>query len=280
MPSTVLHPQVISDYFSKETSLGRKSQCKEISLGRNTGLFSTLSINPWATNQPVWWHTKKVTIWKMETNNRSILSPYQECQWQCGMWSVLIILHNVYLGRKCNSDHAKIQHRISDGQNWYRASILTCSSAHKWPLTSGSLLARQHIHPSHTTIWAVLRAKIFNAITDAFQWIVEQQGVCTTGPALSRWLIVIGPPETTNCQEDLHTLLRTASKLGIPIAQHKTKGSATCLTYLGIEINTVFDSLQPSWKTYTPCLPNGVTAKFASGGTSNLWLVTSTTCAK
>lgn len=71
--------------------------------------------------------------------------------------------------------------------------------------------------------------KKFNVIVDAFQRIVEQQGVQQVLHYLDDF-IVIGPPETTTCQKDLHTLLRTASKLGVPIAHHKTEAPTTCLT--------------------------------------------------
>ena len=45
--------------------------------------------------------------------------------------------------------------------------------------------------------------------------------------------------QTLTCHTALHTLLREAHHLSIPIADHKTEGPTTKLTYLGIEIDTL-----------------------------------------
>ena len=41
------------------------------------------------------------------------------------------------------------------------------------------------------------------------------------------------------CQEDLDQFLAICQELGVPIAEDKLEGPTTCLTYLGIEIDTV-----------------------------------------
>ena len=80
--------------------------------------------------------------------------------------------------------------------------------------------------------------KIFNAVANAFQWHFQQQGVTEVLHYLDDY-IVIGPPNTLTCHTVLQTFLREAHHLGIPIADHKTEGPTTKLTYLGIEIDTL-----------------------------------------
>ena len=57
----------------------------------------------------------------------------------------------------------------------------------------------------------------------------------TIGTTLSH---VHGPPGTSDCQQNMHKLLGCCSELGIPIAQDKTEDTTTCLTFLGIEVDT------------------------------------------
>ena len=79
--------------------------------------------------------------------------------------------------------------------------------------------------------------KVFNAIADALEWIIHQQGVAFCKHYLDDF-IVAGPPHSQDCQLALETLDRVCSRLGIPLAQHKREGPTTCLTFLGIEIDS------------------------------------------
>ena len=47
-----------------------------------------------------------------------------------------------------------------------------------------------------------------------------------------------GNPGTSDCQKTLHTAMQEYSGLGVPIAEHKTKGPTQVLTFLGIEVDT------------------------------------------
>ena len=50
--------------------------------------------------------------------------------------------------------------------------------------------------------------------------------------------IIIAPPHLDQCSRELQLLLSECNRQGIPIAPQKTCGPTTCLTFLGIEINT------------------------------------------
>ena len=56
--------------------------------------------------------------------------------------------------------------------------------------------------------------------------------------------IVVGPPHSVECSEALSILNQTCAHLGVPIADHKRDGPTTCLTYLGIEVDTVASQLR------------------------------------
>ena len=79
--------------------------------------------------------------------------------------------------------------------------------------------------------------KIFNAVADALQWHLERNGIVFIRHYLDDY-IVMGPPNSPQCLASLQILLRECSILGIPIAEHKTCGPTTCLTFLGIEVDT------------------------------------------
>ena len=51
--------------------------------------------------------------------------------------------------------------------------------------------------------------------------------------------ITIGAPHSNECAEALQILDVTCAQLGVPIAAHKREGPTTCLTFLGIELDTV-----------------------------------------
>ena len=85
--------------------------------------------------------------------------------------------------------------------------------------------------------------KIFNAVADALEWGVRQQGVEHIFHYLDDF-IVIGAPDSPQCVEALATLTGTCARLGVPLADHKREGPTTCLTYLGIEMDTLEPQLR------------------------------------
>ena len=85
--------------------------------------------------------------------------------------------------------------------------------------------------------------KLFNAIADALEWGLKQRGVQHVFHYLDDF-IVIAPPGSPDCARALETLNTSCAALGIPIAQHKREGPCACLTFLGIEIDTVASQLR------------------------------------
>ena len=79
--------------------------------------------------------------------------------------------------------------------------------------------------------------KIFTAVADALEWCVRQQKVSQIHHYLDDF-IIIGPPDSDKCQKDLSTLESICTTLGVPLAAHKREGPTTCLTFLGIEMDS------------------------------------------
>lgn len=80
--------------------------------------------------------------------------------------------------------------------------------------------------------------KIFTAMADALEWIALQEGVGTILHYLDDYLL-IAPPNSNKGSEDLNLLLAVFERLRVPVAVEKLEGPACCITFLGIEIDTV-----------------------------------------
>ena len=90
--------------------------------------------------------------------------------------------------------------------------------------------------------------KLFNALADALQWVMERRGVSFVIHYLDDFL-TIGSPDSEECEHNYHSMLQIFTELGIPFAPGKCEGPATVLIFLGIEIDTVKQELRlPSQK--------------------------------
>ena len=79
--------------------------------------------------------------------------------------------------------------------------------------------------------------KLFNAVADVLEWCLLRRGIRNIFHYLNDF-IIIAPPHSTECATAV-ALLNVCDSLGIPIAEHKRDGPTTCLTFLGIEIDTL-----------------------------------------
>ena len=77
---------------------------------------------------------------------------------------------------------------------------------------------------------------IFLAVADALQWILVQKGLKVLH-YLDDFIIVSGSYKEAAEQKQL--LIDTFKLLGIPLESSKLEGPAMCLTFLGIEFDTV-----------------------------------------
>jgi len=78
---------------------------------------------------------------------------------------------------------------------------------------------------------------IFSAVADALQWILIKQGI----PKLLHYLddFILVTKSLSKAEEQKQLLVSTCSMLGVPLEPSKLVGPVTCLTFLGIEIDTM-----------------------------------------
>ena len=79
--------------------------------------------------------------------------------------------------------------------------------------------------------------KIFTAVADALQFILQEKGVQRIMHYLDDFL-VFGEPSTLQCSKALQLAMEWCTRLGVPIAESKTEGPAEYITFLGIELDT------------------------------------------
>ena len=84
---------------------------------------------------------------------------------------------------------------------------------------------------------------IFTAIADALQWVIESHGVQHIMHYLDDYLL-LGSPESLECQRALEITLTCCQNMGVPVADHKTEGPSTVLVFLGIEVDTINGTLR------------------------------------
>ncbi len=82
--------------------------------------------------------------------------------------------------------------------------------------------------------------KIFSALADGLIWIMHNMGADPSIHYLDGFLL-LGPPSSLACKEALHTTLKLC---GEPVAEEKTEGPVTALTFLGIIIDSETSQLR------------------------------------
>ena len=85
--------------------------------------------------------------------------------------------------------------------------------------------------------------KLFNALADALEWCLRRNGVHRVWHYLDNF-VVVGRPESVECYHFLETMKEVCGRLGVPLAVEKVEGPSSCLTFLGIEIDTVEGTLR------------------------------------
>ena len=85
--------------------------------------------------------------------------------------------------------------------------------------------------------------KIFNALADGLEWHLRDQGISNVFHYLDDFIVVV-PPDSRECAEALAIIRQACTRLGVPLAEHKQEGPTTCLTFLGIEVDTTASQLR------------------------------------
>jgi len=73
--------------------------------------------------------------------------------------------------------------------------------------------------------------KIFCALADALEWILEAAGVEWSIHYIDDFFTV-GPPHSESCQGHLSRIVETCRELGIPLKREKVEGPTCTITFL------------------------------------------------
>ena len=79
--------------------------------------------------------------------------------------------------------------------------------------------------------------KIFSAVANMLAWALHCSGICHQIHYLDDFLFM-GAPKSREDTEALSSALSLFESLGVPVASHKTEGPSTCVTFLGILVDT------------------------------------------
>ena len=77
---------------------------------------------------------------------------------------------------------------------------------------------------------------IFHELTQAVKYILQQQGHNGIVVYLDDFLVI--EPTKEKCLDTLNTLIALVRKLGFCVAWNKVQGPTTCLTFLGVELDS------------------------------------------
>ena len=101
-----------------------------------------------------------------------------------------------------------------------------------------TLLANTDLKDAYRMVPVHPEDRLFSAVADSLTWILHMQGVEYLLHNLDDFLL-LGPTGSPICAQAVRTTKALCEEPGVQIAHEKTKGPATTLTFLGIEIDTV-----------------------------------------
>ena len=142
----------------------------------------------------------------------------------------------------CSLSYASVDHAVQRIMSYNRGALLA-----KLDIESAYRIIP--VHPDDRSLLGMVwkgrlyvdsslpAPKLFNALADGLSWIMSSKGTRDQLHYLDDFLF-IGAPDTGECKQALELALTTCATLGIPVAKHKVEGPSTCLSFLGIELDT------------------------------------------
>ena len=79
---------------------------------------------------------------------------------------------------------------------------------------------------------------MFNQLANAIQWILQSNYHISHVLHYLNDFLTAGPANSTTCSKNLNIMLALCDKINALIKLSKVEGPTTCLTFLGIQINT------------------------------------------
>lgn len=86
-------------------------------------------------------------------------------------------------------------------------------------------------------------------VSEAIEWITKSNILSNIMLHYVDDFLFIGSPDSGQCHQLVNSFLRVTAKLGVPLALDKAEGPCTILSFLGIELNSVSQTMSlPSSK--------------------------------
>ena len=80
---------------------------------------------------------------------------------------------------------------------------------------------------------------IFESFSTALHWIGRTKLSIKYMVHILDDFLILGPPVSQKCQEDLHKFLGLCEKLGVPIKAEKTESARQVITFMGLELDSI-----------------------------------------
>ena len=228
LQSAYQHQQVVEDYLEREEKLGRVCRVAVSDL-KSRHMISPFGVIP-KRNRPEKWRLIVNLSAREGSSINDAISTELSSVCYASIDDAIAFIRE--LGKGCLL--AKL-----DLMEAYRAVPVHPMDQHLLAMKWGGVVYIDRALPFS------LRSapKIFSALTDAMLWILHSRGVQFALHYLDDFL-VLGPADSPSCDRSLSSLLDVCNDLGFPVAVEKTEGPSTCITFLGIEIDTVANQLR------------------------------------
>ena len=223
MPSALQHPDVVEEYVSKECA--ERRVIGPLPLGLVPRLqVSSFGVIP-KKNQPNKWrlildlsHPAEVSVNDGISESLSTLS---------------YITNDTVTDKICQLGQGSLLAKM-DVQHAFR--LVPVHPDDRWLL--GMKWKEQYYIDTVLPFGLRSAPKIFTALANALQWIICRQVATWVANYLDDF-VTLGKLGTSDCAHNQTIISDVCASLGVPLAPEKVEGPTTCLTFLGIEIDTV-----------------------------------------
>jgi hypothetical protein len=80
---------------------------------------------------------------------------------------------------------------------------------------------------------------IFNSLADLFEWTLQHNYNVADLPHYLDDFFTLSPAGSMVCSNSLNAIQKASLDIGIFLAREKCEGPSTCITFLGIELNSI-----------------------------------------
>ncbi len=224
MSSALEHPQVVSDYLQQEVTLNRMLVVPAADLPLIHCHISPFGVIPKRSKPGKW----RLIVDLSSPSNASVNDGISRDMCSVTYTTIdRIANHILELGRGALMAKADIKQA-------YRIIPVHPEDRHLLAVQWDNTVMLDKVLPFG------LRSAplIFTAVADGLQWIMLKRGVSMVTHYLDDY-ITLGPPESSECEQNLAEIIKTCEYTGTPLEAEKCEGPTPVLTFLGMELDSL-----------------------------------------